>query len=145
MNKDYRRDWAQERARQKLRELRGLRWSDTKIGEKTGVSGQFIGTLLREKDPKPISEKVWDALVKDFGVDPNPPANGPVEAQTETVGADAFAQERAQLHKIIATQAATIERQAKRIEEFGAETAILYALAKKMGVPTPPASGQKSS
>lgn len=88
-DKTYRRDWAQELARQKLREMRGSGLSDVKIGERLGnVTGVFIGAILRKEDPKPVSKKVWDALVEKEGLRPVPGGSPIPSAQTDTVSED---------------------------------------------------------
>lgn len=62
-DKDYRKDWAQELALKKLREMRGegikLRW----IAKELDVKPQFIGSILRKIEPKPVSEKVWLGMI----------------------------------------------------------------------------------
>lgn len=84
-DKDYRRDWAQAAARKKLIELRG-RWSDARIGREVGgVSGTYIAALLREDDPKPVSKKVWDALVQEHGLSPHPASPSEPMGSTDSV------------------------------------------------------------
>jgi len=83
-DKTYRREWAQNAARSKLREMRGRGMSDAMIGRRIGgdqpISGTFISALLRDVDPKPVSYRVWQALVEMEGL---PTAEPRAEATTD--------------------------------------------------------------
>lgn len=89
-DKDYKRDWAQEQARAKLRAMRGSGMSDVAIGKLVGgsepITGVFIGAVLRETDPKPVSQRVWDGLIERAGFIPVPPGITPNQGRTEKVG-----------------------------------------------------------
>lgn len=84
-NRDYRKDAAQEAALRKLKELRGEGLPLTRIAKDLGVSAQFVGMMLKDEDPKPVSRKVWEAMVaKGWVAAPGSPAVV-APAQTETV------------------------------------------------------------
>lgn len=68
-----------------MRELKGKGWSNVRIGELAGVSGVYIGSTLREDDPKPVSRKVWDALVAKTDLVPVDPGKSAKGQQTEMV------------------------------------------------------------
>lgn len=65
--------------------MRGDGLSNVDIGAKTGVSGVFIGNILKKEDPKPVSKKVWDALVNKCGLIPVEPEPTTTRQETDSV------------------------------------------------------------
>lgn len=74
MVKDYKRDWAQAAAREKLKAMRGEGHSLMEIARLLGFSGVFIGNVLRKENPDPVSEKLWDAMIERLDFHPAQPS-----------------------------------------------------------------------
>jgi len=85
-DKAFRNPSEQDRARDWLRELhrRGLTWQD--IAGMLGFSRVFVGRVVRDKDPDPVSLGLWNALVEKGGMSPIAPPEEQTTLQTPPSG-----------------------------------------------------------